>query len=272
MFGRVFNSLILDPMKDIDGFMKVDSYQYRSPTFKAIFSLVSSAVLLCLINFLVLDYEFQTRCAGVIVDICSRLPNSWLKDEVLSFRPLFRHISWSLGCTFFYFFIPACLIRLVFREPLSDFGFSVKGFFKHLPIYLSFYIIVAIAVALVSYTEAFQNTYPFYHEPSGILDLFIWECFYCLQFFSLEFFFRGYMIHSMKHRMGMMAIFAMVVPYCMIHFQKPFAEALAAIIAGTVLGVLSLRTNTIWGGVFIHSAVAVTMDIASLIQRSWEPS
>jgi hypothetical protein len=28
-----------------------------------------------------------------------------------------------------------------------------------------------------------------------------------------------------------------------------------------------LRTNTIWGGVVIHCAVAITMDVASLVQR-----
>jgi hypothetical protein len=63
----------------------------------------------------------------------------------------------------------------------------------------------------------------------------------------------------------------MVVPYMMIHFQKPAAEAFGAVIAGSVLGVLSLRTLTIWGGIFIHCAVAVSMDVMSLLQRGWSP-
>ena len=77
------------------------------------------------------------------------------------------------------------------------------------------------------------------------------------------------MLGELKYRYGWKSILFMVVPYCMIHFPKPALEALAAIIAGTVLGILALRTRNIWGGVLIHVAVAVWMDMASLIQRGW---
>jgi membrane protease YdiL (CAAX protease family) len=66
--------------------------------------------------------------------------------------------------------------------------------------------------------------------------------------------------------MGAYAIFVMVVPYCMIHFGKPFLECFAAIIAGVVLGTLSLRTRSIWCGAMIHMSVAITMDVAALAQ------
>jgi membrane protease YdiL (CAAX protease family) len=56
----------------------------------------------------------------------------------------------------------------------------------------------------------------------------------------------------------------MIVPYCMIHFQKPMAETFGAIIAGLVLGTLAMRTRSIWGGVAIHAAVALTMDVLAL--------
>jgi membrane protease YdiL (CAAX protease family) len=66
----------------------------------------------------------------------------------------------------------------------------------------------------------------------------------------------------------------MVVPYCMIHFGKPFLEALAAIAAGIVLGTLALKTRSIWCGVLIHVSVAISMDVAALVQRGeilWTP-
>jgi hypothetical protein len=64
--------------------------------------------------------------------------------------------------------------------------------------------------------------------------------------------------------MGSSAIFVMIIPYCMIHYGKPMAETLGAIIAGTVLGTLAMRTRSIWGGVLIHVGVAVTMDLLAL--------
>ena len=61
-----------------------------------------------------------------------------------------------------------------------------------------------------------------------------------------------------------MAVPIMVVPYVAIHLTKPFAEAVGSIVAGTVLGALSLRTGSIWFGAFLHFAVALTIDLLVL--------
>jgi len=53
----------------------------------------------------------------------------------------------------------------------------------------------------------------------------------------------------------------------MIHFGKPFPETMAAIIAGIVLGTLSLKSRTIWMGVLIHYSVALTMDLSAVWQK-----
>ncbi len=74
------------------------------------------------------------------------------------------------------------------------------------------------------------------------------------------------MLHPLKRSLGSYSILAMMVPYCMIHYGKPYLEANAAIVAGVVLGTLSLRTGSIWCGALIHITVAVSMDLASLHQ------
>lgn len=60
----------------------------------------------------------------------------------------------------------------------------------------------------------------------------------------------------------------MMVPYVVIHFSKPLFETIGAIVAGVVLGHLSLRTRSVAGGAFLHWAVAVAMDVAALAQRA----
>ncbi len=72
--------------------------------------------------------------------------------------------------------------------------------------------------------------------------------------------------------MGSHAIWAMMVPYCMIHFGKPWPETVAAIVAGLALGTLALRYRSIWAGFLVHVSVAVSMDVASLIQRGELPT
>ena len=107
-------------------------------------------------------------------------------------------------------------------------------------------------VVVLADSPSFQHQYPFYRKPHGWTDFLVWECFYALQFFSLEFFFRGFMLHGVKDRLGRYAIFAMVIPYMMIHFGKPGAEAVGAILAGSALGLIALRTRSIYAGMAIH--------------------
>jgi membrane protease YdiL (CAAX protease family) len=63
----------------------------------------------------------------------------------------------------------------------------------------------------------------------------------------------------------------MCVPYCMIHFGKPYLEASGAIIAGVVLGSLSMRTKSIYAGFLVHVTVALTMDLLALDHRNALP-
>jgi membrane protease YdiL (CAAX protease family) len=98
-------------------------------------------------------------------------------------------------------------------------------------------------------------------------DLLRWEVVYAVQFVALEFFFRGFLVHGLKHRFGVYSVLVMTVPYCMIHFGKPMPEATASIIAGVALGLVSLATRSIWLGAALHISVAWGMDAACLARR-----
>jgi membrane protease YdiL (CAAX protease family) len=77
------------------------------------------------------------------------------------------------------------------------------------------------------------------------------------------------MVHGLRPRLGSCSIPVMMVPYCMIHFQKPLPETLGAIVAGLVLGFMSLRTRSIILGAAIHVSVALSMDFASLWRQGF---
>jgi membrane protease YdiL (CAAX protease family) len=127
-------------------------------------------------------------------------------------------------------------------------------------------------VLFFSTTSSFQQRYPFYELRPGektVPDFLLWEMLYFLQFFSLEFFFRGFLLHGLKNRFGFYSILVMTIPYCMIHFGKPMPETLGAIIAGLLLGVLSLKSRSILLGVAIHYSVALSMDLCALWQKGF---
>jgi membrane protease YdiL (CAAX protease family) len=72
--------------------------------------------------------------------------------------------------------------------------------------------------------------------------------------------------------MGSAAIFAMAVPYCMIHYGKPYLETNGAIVAGVVLGSLALKTRSIYAGFLVHITVAFSMDFLALWRRDALPT
>jgi len=99
-----------------------------------------------------------------------------------------------------------------------------------------------------------------------------WELMYWMQFLSLEMFFRGWMLGAMRKSIGAAAIFVMAVPYCMIHYGKPYLEANGAIVAGIVLGSLAMHTRSIYAGFLVHVTVAFLMDFLALWKRGALPT
>ncbi|WP_428267447.1 lysostaphin resistance A-like protein [Haliangium sp.] len=182
-----------------------------------------------------------------------------------SYWTLKSYAWWSGWRVFGYVILPAFTILCMPGERLRDYFISPRGFFRHLWIYVVLYLLILPAVIIASQTDSFSRTYPFYKlaNRSGF-DFWAWQALYAIQFVALEFFFRGYMLRGLGRSMGAKAIFVMSVPYCMIHFGKPFPETMGAIGAGIILGTLAMRTKSIWGGIVIHIGVALTMDLLAL--------
>jgi membrane protease YdiL (CAAX protease family) len=169
---------------------------------------------------------------------------------------------------------PLGVWRIAFpEESILDMGFRTRDFFKHAWIYGLFLAVVLPAMLLVSRQPDFGSYYPFYKESSrSWFDFLCWEAMYFAQFFALEVFFRGFILGALRKSFGSGAIFAMAVPYCMIHYGKPFLEANGAIIAGIALGSLSMKTKSIYQGFFVHITVAALMDWLSLWHRHTLPT
>ncbi|MCG3137250.1 MAG: hypothetical protein HJJLKODD_01093 [Phycisphaerae bacterium] len=164
-----------------------------------------------------------------------------------------------------YLLIPAAMVRLVFGASMRDYGLKLSGWYRRLWIYGAAFLIVLAMVLIFGRTESFKQYYPMYKQAHrSTFDFLGWEIAYIAQFFALEYFFRGLLIHGLKHRFGIYTVLVAMVPYCMIHFGKPLPETIGAIIAGIFLGVLSLWTRSIWLGFLIHISVALSMDLAAL--------
>jgi membrane protease YdiL (CAAX protease family) len=195
----------------------------------------------------------------------------WLKTA--QYDELYSYGWWALARIIGYVFVPLPLWKLIFpKDSLLDMGLRGRGFLSHLWIYGLCLAVVIPAMLLVASQPDFGSYYPFYKASSrSISDLLMWETMYGAQFFALELFFRGFLLGALKRTMGSAAIFAMAVPYCMIHYGKPYLETNGAIVAGIVLGSLAMRTRSIYAGFLVHITVAFSMDFLSLWRRDALP-
>jgi membrane protease YdiL (CAAX protease family) len=264
-----WRAFVLDPLRRADDEARTNP----GSGVKVVIVAATAAIMLTLQHYLLQTGPLRRTC-----DLLRQIGLSFVADwfnKPLEWTLLNERLSlayWAVGSLVTYFVIPALIVRLVFRENLADYGFKLRGAFQDGWLYLVFFGVVGPLVLLVSRSPEFQATYPFYHPKKQEAlwpHFWRWELLYAIQFLSLEFFFRGFMVHGLRRRLGAGAILAMMVPYCMIHFGKPLPETLAAIIAGLVLGFMSIRTRSVILGAAIHISVALSMDFASLWRQGF---
>lgn len=219
----------------------------RSVDGRAALALLYTAAGLTLLEFFYMPWHVQRRIDG----------RSELSVEAGA--------TYCVATCVVYLVLPALIVRFGQREKLASIGYDLRGFVRHAWVYLAGYVLMLPLLFAAARRPDFAGLYPFVHEARASWGAFwTWEAFYMLQFLSLEAFFRGYLLMTLERRFGWTAIFVMVVPYCMIHYHKPWLEAYAAIAAGVALGALALRFRSFYGGALLHGLVALTMDLLAV--------
>jgi hypothetical protein len=194
----------------------------------------------------------------------------FIRDEPLTY-PFFRLFSFNLHTSFFYAIIPILFIWIGRKQ--ENFGFTIKGF-NYKP-YLWMLAIMLPLLIWASFQPDFLRVYPRYKPGtaeefwniSPFLTVGAFEFSYILQFIFLEWFFRGFMIMKLEKHLAHYAVFPMVAVYCFIHFGKPMAETVGSVFGGYILGVIALKSRTVFGGVLIHLGVALLMELLAFWQK-----
>lgn len=187
--------------------------------------------------------------------------------ETIPEYSFYAKLYWVVFGITVYFIIPWIYLRSR-GEKLCDYGVRLPTSYSHMWIYVVMLVIVIILAYFASFKESFQKQYPYYkfYEEAPLYYGLFWVG-RAIRFFALEFFFRGYLLFSLRAKMGDSAIFVSMVPYCMLHFGKPFSETIFAIIGGIIFCWIALRTKSIWGAVVLHVGLAMAMDFFSIAQK-----
>lgn len=183
-------------------------------------------------------------------------------------RALAAQFHFTVSCLLLLVLVPLGYARLFPVRDMHHYGLSLRPGSFHLPIYALLTVLILPVVWVASGDPGFARFYPMY-KPVAASDWLIYEATYLLQFFAVEFFFRGFCLFRLERFTGLYAVPIMVIPYALLHIHKPLPEALGSIIAGMVLGYLAIRTRSIWPGLFLHCIVALSMDTFALFRSGW---
>ena len=162
-------------------------------------------------------------------------------------------------------------IHRVFSKKEPFYGLSIGGF--SLRPYLLMLLFMLPLVAAASTQPDFLRMYPrFQHieyllQPNRVGHKLLFELSYGLDFFSIELFFRGFLVLAFAKYAGRDAILPMAIFYCTIHFGKPLGECISSFFGGLILGVVSYHTRSIFGGFLVHVGIAWLMELGGILGR-----
>ncbi len=159
--------------------------------------------------------------------------------------------------------------RLYYPEE-SFFGVTTKQF-SWTPYFIMLLIMIPL-IAAASTQHDFLQQYPKLNEvilpphltPAWLYKL-LFELSYGSDFFSIELFFRGFLVLAFAKYAGKDVILPMACFYCTIHFGKPLGECISSYFGGALLGIVVYNTKSIFGGLVVHLGIAWMMEVGGAI-------
>jgi len=192
--------------------------------------------------------------------------NIWKADEQL----FWLHCSkWFVGL--FAAMIPVYIIWK-FKDSKQQPFYGSRSSHNLRPYFILIICMIPL-ITLAATQPDFLNMYPRAKIIRGwnvhpkYLYYILHELFYSLDFITIEFFFRGFLIIGMIKYCGKNCIVPAACFYCCIHLGKPMGEAISSFAGGLLLGIVSYNNKSVWGGLVVHLGIAWMMEMAGAIAQ-----
>ena len=203
----------------------------------------------------------QRGIPGIFFLIQNTMPISWHPWQ----SALISNITSNLGV------LTAAIVLMTIKyiHQQDKLGLAT---FKNRNVFLLLILLFIPIIAVVARLTDFASYYPLYPEPGpiGIAQMasaLSFESSYAFDLFCIELLFRGCLVIGMYSLLGRHAVLPMVTLYLVIHFGKPMGEAISSIVGGYALGIIALRTKSIWGGIALHIGIAMMMEVGAYWSR-----
>lgn len=190
--------------------------------------------------------------------------------EQYQFHPqvyLFEYLYWFIGDFITFLILPVIIIRFFIKEKLSSYGLQVGDYKIGLKITLIFFLIMLPIIWFASASSSFADVYPHLSSAKESWTIFlIYELGLLVYMLAWEIVWRGYMLFGLYEKFGFYSIFIQMIPFVILHNGKPMLETFGSILAALALGVLALRTKSIFYCVIAHMSVMFSIDLISTLR------
>lgn len=182
---------------------------------------------------------------------------------------LYKLLDWPLKLVLVMTLVTALWYAGRFEKPVA--GLQARGF--NLRPYLLLLLGMVPLIAFAATRNDFLHTYPKMQSIDGLQQYaphnfpfkLLYELSYGIDFVTIEFFFRGFLILAFARFAGKHAILPVAAFYCSIHFGKPLFECITSYFGGIILGAVVYNTRSIWGGLTVHLGIAWLMELAGYL-------
>lgn len=171
--------------------------------------------------------------------------------------PVFDWYRWlyhHLASLVLWAFIPFLIIKLFFREPMSQFGWTAGDWKFGLKATAVAIVVMPLPVYLSSLNPEHREWYPLTTLATASAGYFVlWGLSYLPHYIGWEFFFRGFIGMGMSRFYGKIgATGIQVAMTTLLHIGKPMGETWGAAVGGVYLGWLCYRTGSVWWAILFH--------------------
>ncbi len=174
------------------------------------------------------------------------------------------------GAAFLLLGVTPALWLIAARERLSAFGVCAGDWKWGLRAVLVLLPVVTLCLLLPASTTAeIQAAFPQSRSAAGSLRGFLLLEIPrgALYYVPWEFFFRGFLLFSLRRSMGdWTAISVQMIPQCLWHIGMPVGEIVSSVGGGLLFGAIALRTRSIVWPLGLHYAIAVILDVLVIIR------
>ena len=186
-------------------------------------------------------------------------------DNPLGFAdPIFGGWAWWFGTQgLLGFVVPALILVALYRRSPREAGLGL-GDWRLASLLAGAYLpLVVVGTWVLSDGQGFQAQYPHFFGAKLDWGTFLaYEALFLFYWVGWEYLWRGFVLFGTAPALGApLAVVVQMVPFAILHAQKPAAEAYLSVLGGLALGALVWRCRSFWIAVPIHWAQMFALDL-----------